>query len=254
MPGRIQSVERAVAVLRTLGTAPHDLALQEIADSLDLAKATTHGLVATLRHVGLVEQDRVTGRYRAVPMEEALPRGGIDAHELRSQAMNWADSLASATGEAVLLGVPGEAHVDVVHHVLRPDGSPQRMMFGDRLPAHATALGKVLLAATGWMDRRTRQLPLEGYTSRTLLDRGRLAHEVAEVRRTGYAVEVGEWVPDVAGVAAPVRAFGGLGVGAIGVVGDLHRICPDGRVPRADLVERVLAAGRSVSAQLEQPR
>ena len=44
----IQSIERAVAVLRILGSAPHPLTLQEVADSLDLAKATTHGILGTL--------------------------------------------------------------------------------------------------------------------------------------------------------------------------------------------------------------
>jgi DNA-binding IclR family transcriptional regulator len=252
----IQSVERAVAVLRVLGSAPYALTLQEVSDSLDLAKATTHGLLATLRHVGLVEQDRRTGHYRVTASPDWLDGGGggIDPHLLRSHAMNWADSLAASTGEAVLIGVPGVDDVEVVHHVFCPDGSPQRLLHGERQPAHATAVGKVLLAFTRWWEVRLRQRSLVGYTSRTVTDRVALHREVDLVRRRGYAVEVSEHVGDRASVAAPVRGHGGLGVGAIGVFGPADRLCSDDRTPRPALVESVVAAARAVSAQLEQPR
>jgi len=144
MPGRIQSIERAVAVLRLLGAAPHDLALQEIAESLELPKGTTHGIVATLRHVGFVRQDRVSARYRLDSELQGLPGGGLDPHLLRSQSMNWADSLAANTGEAVLIGIPASDGVEVIHHVFCPDGSPQRFRLGEIRPVHASALGKVL--------------------------------------------------------------------------------------------------------------
>jgi DNA-binding IclR family transcriptional regulator len=250
----IQSVERAVAVLRVLGSAPYALTLQEVSDSLDLAKPTTHGLLATLRHVGLVEQDRRTGHYRVTAAPDWLNSGGIDPHLLRSHAMNWADSLAASTGEAVLIGVPGEGDVEVVHHVYCPDGSPQRLLYGDRQPAHATAVGKVLLAFTRWWEVRLRLRTLEGYTSRTITDRDALRREIDLVRRQGHAVEISEHHGELASVAAPIRGFGGLGVGAIAVLGPAHRLCSDDRTARPALVESVVAAARAVSDQLEQPR
>jgi DNA-binding IclR family transcriptional regulator len=256
----IQSIERAVAVLRVLGSAPHELTLQEIADSLGLAKPTAHGILATLRHVGMVEQDRRTGHYRVTRTENWLPRGGMDPHLLRSHAMNWADSLAATAGEAVLIGVPDQQEVEVVHHVFCPDGSPQRLMYGDRQPPHATALGKVLLAFTRWWQLRVLQAgrgSLERYTARTVVDPVRLRAEVDAVRRRGYAVEVAEHHPGVVGVAAPIRAFGGLGVGAIALVGPLDRMLVDSSAPaaavRPSLLEGLLAAAASVSEQLEQP-
>lgn len=254
MTRHIQSIERAVSVLRVLGAAPHDLTLAEVADSLGLAKTTAHGILATLRHVGTVDQDRRTGHYRLVRAPDWLPRGGLDPHLLRSHAMNWADSLAAMTGEAVLIGVLAERDVEVVHHVFRPDGSDQRLMFGDHLPAHATALGKTLLAFSRWWDLRLRQGTLEGYTGRTVTDREMLRADVADVRRAGHAVEVGERAAGQASIAAPIRAFGGLGVGAIALVGSTDRLCVDERTARPALVERVVAAAMAVSDQLEQPR
>ena len=254
MAGHIQSIERAVAVLRVIGAAPHDLALAEVSEALDLPKTTTHGIITTLRHVGLVGQDHRTGRYRVAAGVDALPRGGMDPHVLRSQAMNWADSLAANTGESVQIGVPIDFGVALAHHVFCPDGSDQSLLTGTRQPAHATALGKVLLGYTGWLAQRVRSASLVPYTSRTITDRDRLDREIQQVRGCGYAVEIGEHVPDRAGVAAPIRAYGGLGVGAIAVVGPVDRLCPAGTSARPDLVHTVRAAARAVSRQLEQPR
>lgn len=254
MPGYIQSIERAVAVLRLLGAAPQDLALQEISESLELPKGTTHGIVATLRHVGLVEQNRISGRYRLVDELEGLPGGGVDAHLLRSQAMNWADSLAANTGEAVLLGIPVSDRVEIIHHVFCPDDSAQVLLTGQSRPVHATAMGKVLLAHTSWLGSRSRQLPLERYTSRTTTSREELAVEVRRIRVRGYGLEVGEYEGQTSSVAAPIRVYGGLGVGAIAVVGPTHRLMPTNASPRREITDRVVFAAHAISDQLEQVR
>jgi len=254
MPGRIQSIERAVAVLRLLGTAPHDLGLQEIAESLELPKGTTHGIVATLRHVGFVRQDRVSARYRLDSELQGLPGGGLDPHLLRSQSMNWADSLAANTGEAVLIGIPASDGVEVIHHVFCPDGSPQRFRLGEIRPVHASALGKVLLAHTPWLRSRLRQSPLERYTSRTTTDRDALLDEVRQIKAVGYSVDVGEYVSDTGGVAAPIRRYGGLGVGAISVLGPTDRIFTTHSTPHREITERVVSAARAISDQLAELR
>src|SRR3954467_8257677 len=146
VPGSIQSIERAAAVLRLLGSTDRPLGLGEIAAALDLPRPTAHGIVRTLREVGFVEQRTDSTRYVLGPGLHELGRGGWDPHDLRAHAMNWADSLASSTGLAVQLGVVGEGVVKLVHHVFRPDVSPQRIRTGESQPLHATALGKCLLA------------------------------------------------------------------------------------------------------------
>jgi DNA-binding IclR family transcriptional regulator len=254
MPGHIQSIQRAVAVIRLLSSAPRPLALQEIADTLELPKATTHGIVSTLRHVGFVQQERATGRYRLDSQLEGLPGGGIDANVLRSRSMNWADSLAANTNEAVLIGIPASDHVEVIHHVFCPDGSMQRMLIGEERPIHATALGKVLLAHTSWLGSRARQQALVRYTSRTVTDRGVLSEQLRAIRAAGYAIDIGEFVPDVAGVAAPIRISGGLTVAAIAVVGPRDRMfAPDG-TPRRAVRDRVVGAAHAISETLLEPR
>ncbi|MDQ3627709.1 MAG: IclR family transcriptional regulator [Actinomycetota bacterium] len=253
MPGSIQSIERAAAVLHLLGASSGPLRLGEIAVALDLAKPTTHGIVATLCDVGFVAQDRASGRYGLGRGLSELGSGGIDPHELRSRAMNWTDRLAARTRLTVHLGVLDGATLRLVHHVFRPDDSAQRLRTGERQPLHATALGKVLLAfAPGLRPLGT--LALDEYTTRTYADLGSLEDEIDTVRREGHAVDVGEREPDIAGIAAPIRRHDGLTVGALGVIGRRDQVLSASGKPRRRLLEHTMAAARAVSAQLEEAR
>ena len=90
----------------------------------------------------------------------------LDGNELRARALNWSDSLATRTGEAVRIGTLHEQRVLVVHHVFRPDNSFQTLDVGTLLPAHATALGKVLLAHHPYIASALAVAGLEAFTTR----------------------------------------------------------------------------------------
>src|SRR6185369_14498149 len=63
------------------------------------------------------------------------------------------------------LGMPAGSAVELVHHVFRPDGSPQRLRTGEQLPLHATAVGKCLLALAPIAVPRPHELDLQRYTA-----------------------------------------------------------------------------------------
>ena len=140
MPRNIQSIERAAAILRLLSGRTRRLGV------VDLAKGTVHGLLRTLQHVGFVEQDEETGKYQLGAALLHMGSSYLDGNELRTRALNWSDSLAARTHESVRIGTLHEGQVLIVHHVFRPDDSLQTLDVGALLPAHASALGKILLA------------------------------------------------------------------------------------------------------------
>ncbi|MDV6014556.1 IclR family transcriptional regulator [Haloechinothrix sp. LS1_15] len=253
MPGPVQSIERAAAILRLLARGSAPLGVGEIAESLALAKPTAHGILRTLRGVGFVEQDRGTGKYRLGRGLLHLGSGSLDAldvHELRSRSINWADALAARSGEAVRIGVPVEESVLVVHHVFRPDDTLQTLDVGSSLAPHATAIGKVLLAYDADLAARVCRSELASFTRRTITSPNGLARALATVRESGWAVEVGESLPGEASVAAPIRTHGGLVVGAIGVTGVAERICDAGGRPAKSVVSQVTEAARAISRDL----
>jgi DNA-binding IclR family transcriptional regulator len=240
-------VERAAAVLTVVAAAGRPLGLVDIAEAVGLPKTTVHGLLTTLRSVGWVEQDRPTGAYRAARSLSGLARG-LDVADLRSAATPWMDTLAAQTGlEVHLARLEGNVAV-VVQHVYRPDNSPQRLRVGEELPLHATASGKVLLATVdpGLLAGTARP---ERFTRHTLVEQDEIDGELERARTEGYAVEVGEYYPDVSAVAVPVRDSLGDTVAALAVLGPRHEL-PSGN-GRPEVATALVRAAGSVSRALE---
>jgi len=237
VPGSVQSIERAAAILQVVAGSGGTLGVTDIAEAVGLAKTTTHGLLRTLLLVGFVDQDRATGRYA---LGTRLLRLGshLDVNELRARASNWADALAARSGHAVRLAILSGSDVVVVHHVFRPDDSHQVLEVGKVLPP-TTALGKVL---------GTHSHPRNG--PRPVGGAAVPAAQLAEVRARGWAAERGEHEAGVGGLAAPVRSAGGLVVAALGVSGP-HSALFDARdVPRRPLLTMVTDAASAVSREL----
>jgi DNA-binding IclR family transcriptional regulator len=252
VPGPVQSIERAAAILRLLARGSGRLGVGEIASSLELAKGTAHGILRTLQRVGFVEQDRATGKYQLGAALLHLGTSYLDVNELRSRAINWADALAARSGEAVRIGAPLDGSALVVHHVFRPDDSLQTLDVGALLPLHATALGKVLLAYDVELAGVLGELT--PFTRRTIVAPKVLARALVEVRDRGWAADNEENVAGEASIAAPIRGYGGLVVGAIGVFGATERVCDGRGQPNPVLVGYVRDAARAVSRDLGASR
>lgn len=250
MPGPVQSIERAAAILRLLARGSGRLGVGEIAASLGLAKGTTHGILRTLQGVGFVEQDKSSGKYQLGATLLHLGTSYLDVNELRSRAINWADALAARSGEAVWIGTLLEGKVLIVHHVFRPDDSLQSLDVGALLPLHASALGKVLLAYDTQAAAELRETELAPLTRRTLVTPAALRRELAKVRDHGYAAEIEEQTLGQASIAAPIRGYGGLVVGAISIAGAADRLCPSAGKPDPALADAVQNAAQMISRDL----
>ena len=95
MPARIQSIERAAAILRLLSGRNRRLGVAQLAGELNLPKGTVHGILSTLAAVGFVEQDEESGRYQLGAALLHMGSSYLDGNELRARALNWSDSLAA---------------------------------------------------------------------------------------------------------------------------------------------------------------
>ncbi|HEU0100698.1 MAG TPA: IclR family transcriptional regulator [Mycobacteriales bacterium] len=250
MPGSVQSIERAAAVLRLLSGGAGRLGCVEVANSLGLAKGTAHGILRTLQEVGFVEQDRPSGKYLLGAGLLELTAWHLDPNELRSLALNWTDTLAARSGEAVRLGVLDGPAVLVVHHGFRPDDTEQSLDVGSHRPAHACALGKVLLAYDAGAAALALRGVLPAYTPLTCATPHRLSAALAKVRAQGWAFEAQEREMGEAGIAAPVRDRGGLTVAAVGITGAVDDLCDSDGAPRPALLALVQSAARAISREL----
>ena len=158
----------------------------------------------------------------------------LDGNELRTRALNWADGLASRSGESVRIGTLHENQVLIVHHVFRPDDTRQALEVGSLMPAHATALGKALLANHAYIAAELADRPLASFTPATVTDVYRFRQELEEISKRGWASDVGELFLGLASIAAPIEDRRRVTVGAMGIAGPIERLC-DNRRPGPNL-------------------
>ena len=249
MSSEIQSIQRAATILRLLSGRSRRLGVVELAEEIGLPKGTVHGILRTLHTVGFVEQDWDSGKYQLGASLLHMGSSYLDGNELRTRALNWAAALATQSRESVRIGTLHERHVLIVHHVLRPDDSRQALDVGALIPAHATALGKVLLAHHRYPADEIAGIDLAAYTPATITDIDQLQQELEEISERGWASEIEELFRGVASIAAPIEDRHHDVAGAIAISGPIDRLCDNGR-PRSEIAGDVTRAARTISREL----
>lgn len=253
MARQIQSIERAAAILQLLSSGPRRLGVVELSQYMGLPKGTVHGILATLTHIGFVEQDRSTGKYQLGATVLQLGTSYLDVNELRNISINWADALASRSREAVQIASPHAGGALVIHHVFRPDDSLQNLDVGAVLPLYATALGKVLLAFSPEELNEVLPSSWDRLASATVMSSRDLEVALGDIRAGGWASEVNEFIDGEAAIAAPIRDDRQVVVGSIGIRGAVERLCEPDLSVRKGLVSFVLDAANAISRELSIP-
>jgi len=187
----VKSADRTLDVLEALASGAASLA--ELANRLRIPKSSLHSILRTLDHRGWVDADASRSMYSLGMNALLIGSSYVDQDPTVFRTSDALDRLAMDTGETVHLArleLP-----DVVYLAKRESVHPLRMFsaIGRRLPAHATALGKVALAELP-DDTVRRLLPerLPASTAHTITSREELIDHLADIRRQGYAIDAEE--------------------------------------------------------------
>jgi IclR family KDG regulon transcriptional repressor len=149
-----------------------------------------------------------------------IGQAAADQFDLRRLAEPYMLKLRDLTRQTIVLSMPanGDAIVNTV--VDSADLVTVSVRLGARLPAHASAQGRVMLAfASADVQQRILGRKLQAFTPRTLVDPDELRERLVRLRRELYDVSMDETLLGISAVAAPVLNFDNELVGAIGVVG-----------------------------------
>lgn len=230
----VAAVTRAVAVLEALADADGDLGTNEIARRTGINPSTVSRLLGTLGGAGLVAHSAETGRYRLGLRMLHYGNAALARLDLREVARGHLRTLTTATGETATLSVAGGGTALTVDYVQSPASVQSVATLGRPSVAHATAVGKVMLAFT---DQRP-DAPLNAFTETTITDADRLRDEVERTRRRGWAHATGEREQDLNAVAVPVRNADGVLLAILGVQGPAWRFGADERRAAVDHLQR----------------
>jgi len=222
-----QAIDRALGLLRVFEGADGDLGITALASACDLSISTTHRLVKALATAGLVAQDPATERYHLGASLVTLGRRA----ESRLGIDRWTavlDDLASRTGESASLGTRIGPHVLIAAHV--PSAQPLRFDAGQgsRVPIHASAMGKMLLALSDDPGAEIAALGALGrFTRHTLADPDSLLADLVVIRARGWSLNDGERHDGVRAVAVAIPTTAGVSTSAIAVQGPALRLTDD---------------------------
>ena len=220
----VERIADALAIVAARGW----ISAADLAAELGVDRSTGWRLARSLEKVGWLHHDPLTRRYRlGLPLFELGTRV-LDTVDVRDEARRVMTELVASTGESVDFGVRDG---DSVVFIDKIDGTNEVRAFtraGQRARLHATAAGKVFLAAMPERELATYLAgPLIAYTPATLTDPDAIAAIVEETRRNGWAVNRGELFPEAGALAVPVRDASGVTVAALGLNIPLSRLDDD---------------------------
>lgn len=231
-PTRVQSVERAAALLRAVAAATGPAAsATALAETVGLNRTTTWRILSTLEHQRLVIHDKETGTYSLGfgLIDLAGQAGGAAALVLSARVV--LQHLAAESRETAALAVVRDGALTYVAEVTA-GAVVSAGWQGREVSIHATSTGKVLLAYSEPDDlRMLLRLPRGGrlprHTPSTITSLSELEQELALTRERGYAVCRGEFESSAWGVSAPVRDAAGRPVAVVSVWGPSERLTED---------------------------
>ncbi|HJQ45101.1 MAG TPA: IclR family transcriptional regulator [Amycolatopsis sp.] len=238
------AVEKAISLLVAFGEdATSGLGVSELARRAQLSKSTAFRVLGMLERNGVVER---SGRgYRLGERLHQLGRAVYaPGHErVRDLLLPFLTELYEATRQTVHLAALHGTDVFYLAKLYGHRAVPAPSRIGGRLPAHCTAVGKVLLAYDLGAAEAALSAPLPAVTARTVTDPVDLAAELAGIRSHGVAFDDEESRLGLSCVAAPVFSSGHA-VAALSVAG--HRGVFDPRKASGEL--RRIAAAASQAA------
>ncbi|KOG35593.1 MULTISPECIES: IclR family transcriptional regulator [Streptomyces] len=226
----VPAVTRAFDILELFLQGDGTLSAPEITRRLQLPRTTTHELVSTLAARNyLVPVPEQPGRYRLGVRTYQLGSRYAEQLDLAAEGRQVAHEVAESCGETVHVALLEDTDVIYVAKVDSTHAVRMVSAAGRRLPAHCTAVGKMLLATLpeAELDERLEGRELVAMTPRSLTDPDILRAALAEIRVLGVALEQQESNPDVSCVAAPVRDRSGAVVAALSISVPVHRWTED---------------------------
>lgn len=214
----VTSFERGLSVIRAFDAQTPFLRLSDVAKKAGISRAAARRFLLTLQAMDYVGCDAGLRFYlrpktlclgysflSALRLPELLPPVLEDARKIFVTSC----SLAVLDGTDIVYIARA-----AVHQPLQP-----YIRVGDRLPAHTTSLGRVLLSCLGDIELKQyiQRVDLRAYTDRTLVDRNRLLKEIIGVRNARMCIVESERVAGLISLAMPIRNRFGRTVAAANI-------------------------------------
>jgi IclR family acetate operon transcriptional repressor len=248
----MQATERVVVIISYLASDQRAHGLTEICDHLKISKTTAHRILSTLQRVKWVSRDPGSRKYKIGPALTEVGLAVLYNLDVRRISLPYLNSLNQTTNETAVLSLRVGFERVFAEQV---EGNHEVRMvieLGKKGPLWIGAHGKCILA---FMEREETEQVLENFekspskilASGQMLETENLRKELAEIRKNGFSVSLGERVIGAAAVAAPIFSKEGKVLGAVAIIGPQHRFTVDILKQYGSLVRQ---AGNNISVEM----
>ncbi|MGV8834429.1 MAG: IclR family transcriptional regulator domain-containing protein [Devosia sp.] len=243
----LQTLTRGLLVIACFDRVHRRMTPTEVARRVGLTRAAARRILITLVSTGYA---RVEGKqFELTARVLELGYAYLSSFGLPEIARTYMQEVSRELGESCSMAVLDRGEIIYIARAPAQRIMDQVLEVGGRLPAYATALGQVLMAAlpdddlTAMLDA----YPPAPITARTITDRADLLARIEQVRRQGYALEDEELEVGVRSIAVPVRDRSNRVIAAMNVAAHVSR------VPLADMTGAALSALRQAVNETERP-
>jgi DNA-binding IclR family transcriptional regulator len=244
----VRAVERALQILRIFDDQHTERALSDIAQGVNLHKATAHRIITTLVNYGFLERAADGQKYKLGLELIDLGFKAIRRMDLRHEALPYMDQLAQKLEEACDLSIFDRGEVFYIEYVQGPHALTVAAAVGQRLPAYCTASGKLFLAnlSPGELDSILAR-PMVRYTPKTINSVDKLRQQLDDIRKQGYGVDDEELENGIRAVSAAIRDQQGRVISCVSIPGPTSRMTME-RLPQ--IVDALKETARLISRRM----
>ena len=200
----VQALERGLGVIRAFSSDSPDMTIADVADRTSLTRAAARRYLRTLQQLGYVRQ--TAALFALTPKVLDLGFAYVSSMTQQSLVEPYMEELVATLHESCSMSVLDGPDIVYIARVPAKRIMSINLVVGSRLPAHATSMGKVLLAhlPPQELDAYLASFPRASLTRRTICEEAALRQALAEVRQRGWALADQECEDGVRSVAAPV--------------------------------------------------
>ena len=202
---RIQSIDRAVAILECFNEEKKELRLSEISEKLGLNKSTVHGIATTLKYHGFISQDKETQKYRLGIRFIEFGDLVTNSLNIRNATLSVIDEVCGKIEETIHVAILDGLDIVWIEKKECNKSIKTSTKIGARLPAYTTADGKIILCYQD-KDKINNYLPkrIPKFTPNTITGKAGFIKRLEEARKNGYIIDNEEFVEGIKCVAAPI--------------------------------------------------
>lgn len=232
LPGeasQLGAMGKAFTILEAISSAPQPMTMAELVRTCGLTKPTAHRITTMLVDMGYLEREPLKRALIEGPRLISLALTTLATAAPRSRRHAILRSISEKTGETCNFGVLVGSEVVYLDRVEAKWPLTLRFEAGSRVPAHCTAIGKLLLALLAEPERAAAiaSMPLTQFTDRSITDPAKLNEALDIISRTRIGIDDQEFIDGVVCVSVPVITKSGQLVGGIAVSAPAARVSLD---------------------------